>query len=173
MVWSFALPDEAPSVLLLPFWLINVPGEVGLVVRKPTTMARVPSISNAFFQSINYDWCSCFSGEPGNGPWSQGRDTVGWETVFGEWICLQTLNSNKQHSSYMVWLATKTSELFVDPKCLRDCIKKTCVFIWKLGSICYMQLYNFCIHWKNHLSFVSCFETLNETKRRNTVQSPV
>lgn len=118
MVWSVALAGESPCVLLLHFWLINVPGEVGLVVRKPTTIARVPSIHDAFFQSINYDWCPCFSRGAGNGPWGQGRDTVGWETVFGEWICLKMLNSYKQHSSYMVWLATKTSMLFVDPRVL-------------------------------------------------------
>lgn len=83
MVWSFALAGECPCVLSLQFWLINVPGEDSLVVRKPTTIARAPSAHDGVFQSLNYDWCSCFSWEPGNGPWGQGLDTVGWETVLG------------------------------------------------------------------------------------------
>lgn len=69
VVWSSALAGESPCVLSLHFWLINVPGEVSVVVRKPTTIARVPSVHDTFFQRINYDWCPCFSGEPGNCPW--------------------------------------------------------------------------------------------------------
>lgn len=52
---ELCLVGKSPSVLLLHFWLINVPGEVGLVVRKPTIIARLLSIRDAFFQSINYD----------------------------------------------------------------------------------------------------------------------
>ena len=48
---------------------------------------------------------------------------------LGEWICLKSLNSNKQHSCYMVWLATKTSRLFCGLEhisVLGTVSKKTC-----------------------------------------------
>lgn len=140
MVWSFASDGEFPCALSLHYRLINVPEGVDLVVRKPTTMARVPSIRDTFFQRINHDWCSCFSWEPGNGPWGQGLDTVGWETVLGNefarrrWIPINNIPATwsglPQRSACSLWTQVYKS--------FRDYIKKknpTCFFIWKLGSI--------------------------------------
>lgn len=58
---------------------------------------------------------------------------------LGEWICLKSLNSNKQHSCYMVWLATKTSRLFCGleyTSVLGTVSKNMFLFIWTLGCIC-------------------------------------
>lgn len=137
MVWSFASDGEFPCALSLHYRLINVPEGVDLVVRKPTTMARVPSIRDTFFQRINHDWCSCFSWEPGNGPWGQGLDTVGWETVLGNefarrrWIPINNIPATwsglPQRSACSLWTQVYKS--------FRDYIKKKTQHVSLSGSL--------------------------------------
>lgn len=106
------LPGEFPSVVLLPCRLMNVPVEAGLVVRKPYNYSQRSANPRCFLSKCKLWLMVMFQRRT----WEWSLESGSWHSGlgkgFGEWIYFKMLNANKQHSSYMVWLATKTRSLF-------------------------------------------------------------